>query len=122
MDDDLPTRQLAARRELDAMAHGGRASMLLRIDCPRSHHVARVVQTAAGPVYETVPHAYAHGDRDRYDGTHHASERRSWVDFLDAGDEPLPAGCECGPETLDRAEVRRRVRRPAGRWVLPERR
>lgn len=113
-------RQRAARRELDAMAHGGRSGIVLRIDCPSSHHVARVVRTAAGLVVETVPHAYGHGDRDRYDGTHHASERGHWADFLDGGDEPVPAGCECGPLTLDREEIRRHVRRSAATWVLTD--
>lgn len=115
---DPVARQREARRELDAMAHGGKSGVLLRIDCPASHHVARVVRTAAGLVYETVPQRHSHGDRDRYDGTHHASERGHWADFLEGSDDPLPAGCECGSLTLDRADVRRHVHRSAPRWVL----
>ena len=114
-------RARAARTEVDALAHGGARAELLRIDCPRSHHVARVLQTAAGPVYETTPAAHAHGDRDRYDGPHHGAGRQTWVDFLDGGDDPLPAGCECGPRALDRIEVRRRLATGAQRWVLDER-
>lgn len=125
MDDALTEqsqpRREAARRELDALAHGGHRSVLLRIDCPHSHHVARVVQTAGGPVYETTPHAYAHGDRDRYDGPHHGHERLAWVDFLDGSEDPLPAGCECGPRSLARVDVRRKVAAEAHRWVLDER-
>ena len=111
-------RRDAARRELEALAHGGHRSVLLRIQCPNAHHVARVVATAAGPVYETTLLEYAHGDRDRYDGTHHASERGTWTDFLDVGDDPLPAGCECGAATLSRTEVRRQLERGTRRWVM----
>ena len=116
----LAARQSQARHELATLPHGGRNEVLLRVQCSRSHHVARVLHTAEGLVVETHPRSYGHGDRDRYDGTHHASPRMGWTDFLDASDDPIPAGCECGPVTLDRAELRRLIGRGTLRWVMSE--
>lgn len=100
------------------MPHGGRDAIELRIECARSHHVARVVRTPAGLVFESVPSAPSHGDRDRHDHPHHGAEREAWVDFVDVAEGRLPTGCECGSQSVDADEVRGQLAQGAKRWVL----
>lgn len=89
---------------------GSGPEVLLTVRCPRSHHVAEVLDTAEGAVYRSVVGSHAHGDRDYVD-TGHGSHQRgtAYVDLLsaeDPRDDALPAGCECGPSTLSRARLR----------------
>ncbi len=84
------------------------ANMVVQVQCNHAHHVAAVYKTDAGLVYHSVLHSKAHGRRDYEDQGHHASKLGSdWFDLLDPGADPgigdeLPAGCECGPQTLSR--------------------
>ncbi len=88
-------------------------SVLLRVRCGRSHHVAVVYETEDGPVYATSLGPHAHGRRDFVDVDHrpvgHGPDLdRMHVDLLrspDPGDEELPASCECGPRTLTRGDL-----------------
>lgn len=100
-----------ARRAFEALGPSPSEHVVLRVECAHSHHLAAVHTTPQGLVYHTVLHARAHGDRDRFDGGHHGAQLgNDWYDLLDAGDSPavdddLPAGCECGPHTLSRADL-----------------
>lgn len=84
---------------------------LLSVQCSRSHHVAAVYTTPAGPVYTSVTGPRAHGSRDRQDAAHR--DHRHGVEHVDLlvgaddlmVDDGLVASCECGPRTLSRAEL-----------------
>ena len=104
-------RRHAAQAALDLP--GGRSDehLLCSVRCTRSHRVAAVYATAAGPVYEALAGPHAHGRRDFVDAGHHGAPRgTAVVDLLDPGRDPmvddaLPAWCECGPRVLSRADL-----------------
>lgn len=97
-------RQRAAAEALAALAGPRGDHQVLSVQCRRSHHLAAVYDTAAGPVYVAVTGPHAHGSRDRVDTAHHGGKRGSeHVDLLrpaGSGPESLPAWCDCGPRTL----------------------
>ena len=104
---DLRSRQ--AGRALTALAHGGRDAITLRVQCARSHHIATVYATELGLVYAAPVRARSHGAFDLPDEPHGGHEPPRWLDLLEvappAGDDALPAWCDCGHRTLSRAEV-----------------
>lgn len=105
---DLRARQ--ADRALASLPHGGHDAITLRVQCGKSHHVATVYDTAAGLVYAAPVRARSHGSFDLPDEPHSGHQPRRWLDLLEvptpAGDDALPAWCDCGHRTLSRAEVR----------------
>ncbi|WP_155981357.1 hypothetical protein [Nocardia sp. BMG111209] len=70
---DLGTaeRQQAAARALDALGRSRGEHVLLRVRCGRGHHVAAVIATPAGVVFESRIGGHAHGRRDFVDEAHH---------------------------------------------------
>lgn len=102
-------RQHAAAEALARLGRSRGEHQVLSIQCSRSHHLAAVYDTDAGPVYVSVTGPHAHGDRDRVDTAHHGGRRGT--DYLDllarSGASPatLPAWCDCGPRDVSRAEV-----------------
>lgn len=113
--DPSPTeRHLVARDALDALGDERDDRVLLRVRCGRSHHVAAVFDTSAGPVFESFVGPHAHGDRDFVDTAHHGSRKGTrFVDTLEAdgfADDLVPAYCECGTHELSRAELQRAIR------------
>lgn len=101
-------REKVARRAYEALGPSPSQNAVLQVSCDRSHHLAAVYDTEAGPVFHSVLHSKAHGRRDYFDVGHHASQLGlDWFDLLDPGPDPaiadeLAAGCECGPYTLSR--------------------
>ncbi len=114
MDPSPTARQARARDALDALGDERDDRALVRVRCGRSHHVAAVFDTSAGPVFESLigPHAHG-GDRDFVDTAHHGDRKGTrFVDVLDAGrfaDDLVPATCECGTHELSRAELQHAV-------------
>ncbi len=114
-DDNLsPTeREAVARSALDALGAYRNDHALLRVRCPRSHHVAAVFDTSVGPVFESVVGPHAHGDRDFIDTAHHGTRKGSrYTDLLDGGrftDDLVSAHCECGSYDLSRAVMQRAI-------------
>jgi hypothetical protein len=102
-------RSRKAKEALDAIPHGGRDAVTLRVHCARSHHVATVYDTSAGLVYAAPVRARSHGSFDLPDAPHSGHESKVWLDLLGAdpamSDDALPAWCDCGQRTLSRAEV-----------------
>jgi hypothetical protein len=81
------------------------------VRCTRSHRVASVYATPAGPVYEALAGPHTHGRRDFVDAGHHGA---AVVDLLDATGDPmaedaLSAWCECGPRVLSRTILQEAV-------------
>ena len=110
--DQSPTeRQDIARQALDDLGKERDERALVRVRCGRSHHVAAVFDTAAGPVFEALLGPHAHGDRDFIDTGHHGSLHGTrFVDLLDGDDlaeDSVPARCECGTHELSRTELQR---------------
>ncbi len=112
--DRLPPsrRRTVAAEAWAALGPDRRERVLLRVRCSRSHHVAAVYATPAGPVYATELGRHAHGHRDFVDVDHrpvsHGRVGRYHLDLLepfDPADDALPATCECGPRTLSRADL-----------------
>jgi hypothetical protein len=104
-------RSAQAEKALAALPHGGRESIVLRVQCDRSHHVATVYRTPKGLVYAAPVRARSHGDYDLPDQPHGDHAPHRWLDLLDvprdASDDTLPAWCDCGHRTLSRTEVLR---------------
>lgn len=104
-------RRAAARTALDVLGGQRAEHLLCMVRCSRSHHVAAVYDTAAGPVYASISGPHAHGHRDFVDTGHHGRRAGTTIlDLLDAGtgsavNDELPAWCECGPRTLSRADL-----------------
>lgn len=103
-------RRQAARSAWAELPHGGRDSIRLDVQCARSHHVAVVYDTSAGRVFVAPVRGHSHGSRDRVDEPHGSHAVETWVDMLEAADDPLiddsvPAWCDCGPRTLSRAAM-----------------
>ena len=99
-------RRLAAQAAWEELPHGGHDHVLLQVHCARSHHVAAIFDTPQGPVYAAHVRARSHGSRDRVDEPHGDQEISRWFDFLevdDAGEDELPAWCDCGHRSLSRA-------------------
>ena len=107
-------REVVARHALDDLGNGRDDHALLRVRCGRSHHVAAVFDTSAGPVFESLLGPHAHGDRDFIDTAHHGSVHGTrYVDILEAGhftDDLVPARCECGIYELSRTEMQRAIK------------
>jgi len=101
-------REQIAREAYEALGTTPSDSLVLQVQCGRSHHIGGVYATERGTIFHSLLHAKAHGRRDRYDGAHHGHTLGvDWYDILDPGsgpgvDDDLPAGCECGPYTLSR--------------------
>lgn len=106
-------RQDVARQALDDLGKERDDRALVRVRCGRSHHVAAVFDTAAGPVFESLLGPHAHGDRDFVDTGHHGSLHGTrYVDLLDGGhlaEDLVPARCECGIHELSRTELQRAI-------------
>ena len=106
-------RRHTARRALDELGHQRNEHVLLSVRCGRSHHVATVFDTTAGPVYQATFGPHAHGRRDFIDEAHHADRNDiRYVDLLDGDrytEDRLPAGCECGSHELSRAQLRHAI-------------
>jgi len=101
-------RRSAAQAAWEALPHGGHDRVLLQVQCARSHHVAAVYDTAAGPVYAAPVRPRSHGSRDRVDELHHDQDISRWFDLVlidDREDDELPAWCDCGPRKLSRAAI-----------------
>lgn len=105
----LDIRHRAARESWNALPHGGRDAILLRVQCGRSHHLARVCHSADGLVVVSPVRARSHGSRDRVDQPHGDHPVDQWVDYLvidePAVDDAIPAWCDCGPRTLSRVDL-----------------
>ena len=105
---DSETRRQAARAALDVLGSHRGDRQRLGVQCPRSHHVAFVYDTEAGPVFWARTGPHAHGSKDFVDTGHHGAERAEYVDLLEAArgaDDTLPAWCDCGPQTLSRSAL-----------------
>lgn len=116
-------REDVARGALDEVGDDRDDRALLRVRCARSHHVAAVFDTSAGPVFETLVGPHAHGDRDFVDTAHHGTQKgRRYTDLLEPGrftDDRVLAGCECGTHELSRAEMLRAIRANERTILLP---
>lgn len=103
-------RSQLAEQTLDALPHGGRDAITLRVQCAKSHHVATVYATDAGLIYAAPVRARSHGDYDLPDAPHGGRGPTRWLDLLEPADpmvdDVLPAWCDCGHRTLSRAEVK----------------
>lgn len=104
-------REARARAAVEILGRQLRDHVRLHVDCARSHHLARVVETHEGLVYVSAVGPHAHGSRDRVDVGHHGDRRpHEWYDLLEAhelmADDALPAWCDCGSRTLSRAAIR----------------
>jgi hypothetical protein len=107
------TRQRAAQAALDALGGAMAENERMSVQCPRSHHVAVVYDTVAGPVVLTHPGPHAHGSKDFVDTGHHATRPANRVDLLTVGrgvGDEVPAWCDCGPIELSRAALLARLR------------
>lgn len=105
-------RKLLAQCALDGLGSSRDNHTLLRVRCGCSHHVAVVVDTGAGPVFESHIGPHAHGNRDFIDTAHHGSTHGRYIDLLDAdrfADDYVPAYCECGAHQLSRAQMQRAI-------------
>jgi hypothetical protein len=104
---DLRSQQV--ERVLDALPHGGRDAITLRVQCAKSHHVATVYDTDLGLIYAAPVRARSHGSFDLPDQPHSGHDPARWFDLLrvppPATDDALPAWCDCGHRTLSRSEV-----------------
>jgi hypothetical protein len=112
------SRQRLAEQAMAALGDSAAAERL-SVQCPRSHHVAAVYATDAGPVVLTHPGPHAHGSKDFVDTGRHGSRRPDRVDLLDAGtgtDDSIPAWCDCGPVDISRTALQARLEEP-GRTV-----
>ncbi len=112
-------RQRRAQAALDALGDSRAEAELLMVQCDRSHHVAVVYATGAGPVVLTRPGPHAHGSKDFVDTGHGGRPRVDRLDLLDAGrgaDDAIPAWCDCGPVDLSRLALLGRLEAP-GRTV-----
>lgn len=104
-----------ARRAFEALGPSPSQKAVLMVQCNSAHHLAAVFGTDEGHVYHSVLHSKAHGRKDYEDVGHHASRLGlDWFDLLDPGDDhwvsdDLPAGCECGPYTLSRSQLRQQI-------------
>jgi hypothetical protein len=102
------SRRSAAAAAFAALGPSPSEHVLLAVHCARGHHVAALYSSTAGVVYVAVPRARSHGHRDRHDSAHRGSRGDlPWIDWVAPGDavaaeDPLPAGCECGPRSLSR--------------------
>lgn len=120
-DEVRATSALAALRRLGEHRSEHR---LLNVQCGRSHHLAAVYQTDAGPVYRSVSGPHAHGSLDFVDTPHRGGKRHEYVVLLEpstsdtatTATDDLPAWCDCGPVTLSRAQLLDQVR--AGRHTV----
>ncbi len=107
-DQPVQERRNAAESAWAALPHGGHDQVLLQVQCARSHHVAEVYDTAAGPVYAARVRSRSHGSRDRVDEPHGDGRVDRWFDLVtvnDVHDDDLPAWCDCGHRTLSRAAL-----------------
>jgi len=102
-------RQHLAAEALGRLGRARGDHQLVSVQCSRSHHLAAVYDTDAGPVYVALTGPHAHGAKDRVDTAHHGGRRGTeHVDLLMPGrrlPETLPAWCDCGPRTVARADL-----------------
>jgi hypothetical protein len=117
-------RRSAAAAAFRALGTSPSEHLLLAVHCARSHHVAALYSTPTGVVYVAVLQARSHGDRDRPDVAHRGGHgEQPWVDWIAPGDgvapeDPLPAGCECGPRSLSRTRLLQAVESGEHRLVI----
>ena len=87
---------------------------VLGIQCSHGHHVAVVIDTPEGLVYQSVTGSHSHGSKDFIDtGKHGRSRGAEHVDLLVAeawADDHLAAWCDCGPRNLSRTELLNLIR------------
>lgn len=116
-----------ARRALDALGRSPSEHARLSVQCAHGHHVATVYDTPSGLVFAGRVQARGHGRRDLPDTPHRGHPAVGpWVDLLDPAhpadpalaDEPLPAGCDCGPRSLSRPLLLQAIRDGAHRLVI----
>jgi hypothetical protein len=101
-------RRRSAEQAMAALGASRDGAERMTVQCDRSHHVAVVYATDAGPVVLTRPGPHAHGSKDFVDTAHHGAERTDRIDLLDAGpgvDDEVPAWCDCGPVVLSRTAL-----------------
>lgn len=117
-------REETARKAFEALGKSPSQHAVLMVQCDSAHHLAAVYATDAGRVFHSVLKSKSHGRKDRADVPHHAGQLGvDWFDLLDAepdasvADE-LPAGCECGPSTLSREQLRQQIADGQTRVVL----
>jgi hypothetical protein len=97
---------------------------VLVVHCASGHHVGALYRSPAGLLWAGPIWARAHGDRDRHDAAHHGGHRDTlWMDWVAGGqgvstDDPLPAGCECGPRALSRVRLLAAVAEGVHRLVI----
>ena len=106
-------RHAAAAEALSSLEWHRSSRELLVVQCPRSHHLARVVDTAAGPVVVSRTGPHSHGRKDFPDlGEHGAAGGAEFVDLLPdpLGGDDIPAWCDCGPRWLSRTWVLEQLR------------
>lgn len=106
-------RRAVAAEALKALERRRSSHELLVVQCPRSHHLAQVVDTVAGPVVVTRTGPHSHGRKDLPDlGEHGAAGGAEFVDLLrdPLGSGDLPAWCDCGPRLLSRKWVLEQLR------------
>ncbi len=106
------TRERRARAAYDALEDSAAAERMT-VQCHRSHHLAAVYDTAAGPVVRTRRGSHAHGSKDYVDTVHRGAGAPERLDLLAAGrsaDDLLVAWCDCGPVELSRHDLLRRLR------------
>lgn len=106
----------ASRNALAASAvESAGANEIMTIQCPRSHHLARVFQTSEGMIIEANLNRRSHGRRDLHSDPHGVDEASLWWDFVDPGhgpapvdpavDDMIPVGCACGDRLLSRSAI-----------------
>ncbi|GAB4585634.1 hypothetical protein [Nocardia sp. IFM 10818] len=107
-----PERRELAERVLNSMVHRSE-QVMVHVRCGRGHHVAMVLDTPIGPVYQSSTGPHAHGSRDFVDTAHGAHRHGTRFADLLSGDElsddALPASCECGPHTLSRTRLQQAI-------------
>jgi hypothetical protein len=105
----LSDREKTARGALASLGATRSEAVVLHVNCPRSHHLAVVIDTPEGLVYRSTVHGRSHGHADRVDTPHHPHDEREYLDLLlPAGgeaDDALPAWCDCGQRLLSRTAV-----------------
>jgi hypothetical protein len=106
-------RRATAAEALSALGWQRSSHELLVVQCRRSHHLAQVVDTHAGPVVVSRTGAHGHGRKDLPDlGEHGAAGGAEFVDLLrdPLGGDDFPAWCDCGPRRLSRTWVLEQLR------------
>lgn len=99
------SHEMRAREAWAGLPHGGREALLMQVQCPHGHHLAKVYDTTMGLVVATRLRARSHGHRDLPDRPHAPASMPEFFDLLDEGDGEIPAWCDCGHRTMARREL-----------------